>query len=46
MGEQGESVTQLAVDLAVAWKSCRKVTERHFPGALERTRIEVVVARP
>ena len=36
MGEQGESVTQLAVDLAVAWESCRKVTERHFPGALER----------
>ena len=35
-GEQGSSVTQLAVDLAVAWGSCRKVTERQFPGALER----------
>ena len=26
VGEQGESVTQLAVHLAVAWESCRKVT--------------------
>ena len=33
VGEHGESVTQLAVDLAVAWESCRKVTGRHFPGA-------------
>ena len=32
----GAAVTQLAVDLAVAWESCRKVTERHFPGALGR----------
>ena len=32
----GDSVTQLAVDLAVAWGSCRKATERHSPGALER----------
>ena len=36
VGEQGSSVTQLAVDLAVAWESCRKVTEQQYPGALER----------
>ena len=26
VGEQGESVTHLAMDLAMAWESCRKVT--------------------